>query len=311
MAYYYRKRSDVHPALRLRELTKGPGITVVPGVFDPASALLAESVGFKAIYLSGAALTGSLAMPDLSIITFSEVLDATRRIMEVVDLPVIVDTDTGFGEAINVYRTVKELEEAGAAAVQIEDQVLPKKCGHLAGKHVVPPDEMIKKIIMATEARRHDIVIVARTDAREVEGLDAAVERAQMYVEAGADVIFPEALHDLDEFKEFARKVKAPLLANMTEFGKTPYITAKEFEEAGYRFVVFPVTTFRAAMKAMKDVLLELREKGTQKYVLDRLMSRQEFYDLIGYYEYEKRDSEVAEKAEALVSRLKEKSKSG
>ncbi|MFP3080702.1 MAG: methylisocitrate lyase [Acidilobus sp.] len=311
MAYYYRKRSDVHPALRLRELTKGPGITVVPGVFDPASALLAESVGFKAIYLSGAALTGSLAMPDLSIITFSEVLDATRRIMEVVDLPVIVDTDTGFGEAINVYRTVKELEEAGAAAVQIEDQVLPKKCGHLAGKHVVPPDEMIKKIIMATEARRHDIVIVARTDAREVEGLDAAVERAQMYVEAGADVIFPEALHDLDEFKEFARKVKAPLLANMTEFGKTPYITAKEFEEAGYRFVIFPVTTFRAAMKAMKDVLLELREKGTQKYVLDRLMSRQEFYDLIGYYEYEKRDSEVAEKAEALVSRLKEKSKSG
>jgi len=311
MAYYYRKRSDVHPALRLRELTKGPGITVVPGVFDPASALLAESVGFKAIYLSGAALTGSLAMPDLSIITFSEVLDATRRIMEVVDLPVIVDTDTGFGEAINVYRTVKELEEAGAAAVQIEDQVLPKKCGHLAGKHVVPPDEMVKKIITATEARRHDIVIVARTDAREVEGLDAAVERAQMYVEAGADVIFPEALHDLDEFKEFARKVKAPLLANMTEFGKTPYITAKEFEEAGYRFVIFPVTTFRAAMKAMKDVLLELREKGTQKYVLDRLMSRQEFYDLIGYYEYEKRDSEVAEKAEALVSRLKEKSKSG
>ncbi|MFP3231401.1 MAG: methylisocitrate lyase [Acidilobus sp.] len=311
MAYYYRKRSDVHPALRLRELTKGPGITVVPGVFDPASALLAESVGFKAIYLSGAALTGSLAMPDLSIITFSEVLDATRRIMEVVDLPVIVDTDTGFGEAINVYRTVKELDEAGAAAVQIEDQVLPKKCGHLAGKHVVPPDEMVKKIIMATEARRHDMVIVARTDAREVEGLDAAVERAQMYVEAGADVIFPEALHDLDEFKEFARKVKAPLLANMTEFGKTPYITAKEFEEAGYRFVIFPVTTFRAAMKAMKDVLLELREKGTQKYVLDRLMSRQEFYDLIGYYEYEKRDSEVAEKAEALVSRLKEKSKSG
>ncbi|MFP3172129.1 MAG: methylisocitrate lyase [Acidilobus sp.] len=311
MAYYYRKRSDVHPALRLRELMKGPGITVVPGVFDPASALLAESVGFKAIYLSGAALTGSLAMPDLSIITFSEVLDATRRIMEVVDLPMIVDTDTGFGEAINVYRTVKELEEAGAAAVQIEDQVLPKKCGHLAGKHVVPPDEMIKKIIMATEARRHDIVIVARTDAREVEGLDAAVERAQMYVEAGADVIFPEALHDLDEFKEFARKVKAPLLANMTEFGKTPYITAKEFEEAGYRFVIFPVTTFRAAMKAMKDVLLELREKGTQKYVLDKLMSRQEFYDLIGYYEYEKRDSEVAEKAEALVSGLKEKSKSG
>jgi methylisocitrate lyase len=305
LAYLYRKKSDLHPAVRLRKLMKGSGIIIVPGVFDPASALLAESVGFKAIYLSGAALTGSLAMPDLSIITFSEVLGATRRIMEVVDLPMIVDTDTGFGEAINVYRTVKELEEAGAAAVQIEDQVLPKKCGHLSGKHVVPADEMVKKIMSAVEARRSDMVIVARTDAREVEGLDAAIERAQMYVEAGADVIFPEALHNLEEFKEFSRKVKAPLLANMTEFGKTPYITAKEFEEAGYKFVIFPVTTFRAAMKAMKDVLLELKEKGTQKHILDKLMTRQEFYELIGYYEYEKMDSQIAEKAEALMSELK------
>ncbi len=301
MAYYYRRKSDVHPAVRLRQLLKEDGIIIAPGVFDPASALLAESVGFKAIYLSGAALTGSLAMPDLSIITFSEVLDATRRITEVTDIPLIVDTDTGFGEAINVYRTAKELEEAGAAAIQIEDQVLPKKCGHLSGKHVVPPDEMVKKIITATEARRHDLVIVARTDAREVEGLDAAIERAQMYVEAGADVIFPEALHDIEEFKEFARKVKAPLLANMTEFGKTPYITAKEFMDAGYKIVIFPVTTFRAAMKAMKDVLLELKEKGTQKYILDRLMTRQEFYELIGYYEYEKHDADVAAKAESLI----------
>ncbi|MGC9210301.1 MAG: methylisocitrate lyase [Acidilobus sp.] len=301
MAYLYRRKSDVHPSTRLRELIAKRDIIVAPGVYDPISALLAESVGFEAIYLSGAALTGSLAMPDLGIITFSEVLDATRRIMEVVDIPMIVDTDTGFGEPLNVYRTVKELEEAGAAAVQIEDQVMPKKCGHLSGKAVVQPEEMIKKIMAAVEARRKDIVIVARTDARDVEGLDAAIERAQMYVEAGADVIFPEALHSLDEFREFARRVKAPLLANMTEFGKTPYITVDEFREAGYKIVIFPVTTLRAAMKAMKDVLIELKQRGTQKHILDRLMTRQEFYDLIGYYEYEKRDSELAERANSFL----------
>ncbi len=301
MAYLYRTKGSEHPAQRLRKIIKERDIIMAPGVFDPISALLAESVGFEAIYLSGAALTGSLAMPDLGVITFLEVLDATRRIMEVVDLPLIVDTDTGFGEPLNVYRTVKELEEAGAAAVQIEDQVMPKKCGHLSGKHVVSPDDMIKKIVSATEARRHDMVIIARTDAREVEGLEAAIERANMYVEAGADVIFPEALLSLDEFKEFAKRVKAPLLANMTEFGKTPYITAQEFKEAGYKIVIFPVTTFRAALKAIKDTLVELKEKGTQKHILDRLMSRQEFYQLIGYYDYEKRDSEVAAKAERIV----------
>ena len=301
MAYLYRVKSPEHPAQRLRELMRQRDIIVAPGVFDPISALIAESVGFEAIYLSGAALTGSLAMPDLGIITFSEVFDAARRILEVVDLPMIVDTDTGFGEPLNVYRTVKELEEVGVAAVQIEDQVMPKKCGHLSGKHVVPPEDMVKKIIAAKEASRKDIVVIARTDAREVEGLEAAIERANMYVEAGADVIFPEALLSLDEFKEFARRVKAPLLANMTEFGKTPYITVQEFKEAGYKFVIFPVTTFRAAIKAIKDTLLELKEKGTQKYILDRLMSRQEFYQLIGYYEYEKRDSEIAKRAESLA----------
>jgi len=301
VAYLYRVKGDVHPSQRLRDLIAKRDIIVAPGVFDPISALLAESVGFEALYLSGAALTGSLAMPDLGIITFSEVLDAVRRINEVVDLPLIVDTDTGFGEPLNVYRTVKELEEAGAAAVQIEDQVMPKKCGHLSGKSVVPPEEMVKKIMAAAEARRKGMVIIARTDAREVEGLEAAIERAQLYVEAGADVIFPEALHSLEEFREFARRVKAPLLANMTEFGKTPYITVDEFREAGYKIVIFPVTTFRAAIKAIKDVLIELKQRGTQKHILDKLMTRQEFYELIGYYEYERRDSQLAERASKLL----------
>ncbi len=301
MAYLYRVKGDVHPSQRLRDLIAKRDIIVAPGVFDPISALLAESVGFEALYLSGAALTGSLAMPDLGIITFSEVLDAVRRINEVVDVPLIVDADTGFGEPLNVYRTVKELEEAGAAAVQIEDQVMPKKCGHLAGKSVVPPEEMVKKIMAAAEARRKGMVIIARTDAREVEGLEAAIERAQLYVEAGADVIFPEALHSLEEFREFARRVKAPLLANMTEFGKTPYITVDEFREAGYKIVIFPVTTFRAAIKAIKDVLIELKQRGTQKHILDKLMTRQEFYELIGYYEYERRDSQLAERASKLL----------
>ncbi len=308
MAYLYRQRSGAHPSTRLRELLAKRDVVVAPGVFDPISALLAESVGFEAIYLSGAALTGSLAMPDLGIITFSEVLEAVRRIYEVTELPLIVDTDTGFGEPLNVYRTVKELEEAGAAAVQIEDQVMPKKCGHLSGKSVVQPDDMVKKVMAAVEARRKDMVIIARTDAREVEGLDAAIERARMYVEAGADVIFPEALHSLDEFREFARRVKAPLLANMTEFGKTPYITVDEFREAGYKIVIFPVTTFRAAIKAIRDTLVELRQRGTQKHILDRLMTRQEFYDLIGYYEYEKRDAQLAERASEFMRRRRQAS---
>ncbi len=302
MAFLYREPPEKHPGEQLRELLQKPGIIIAPGVFNPATALLVEKMGFKAAYLSGAALTGSLAMPDLGIITLSELATMTRYITRVVRIPIIVDADTGFGEAINVVRTVKELEEAGAAAVQIEDQVLPKKCGHLAGKQLIPPEEMAKKIRAAVEARRHTLII-ARTDARGVEGLEAAIERAQLYVEAGADIIFPEALESEEEFAEFAERVKAPLLANMTEFGKTPYITAKRFEELGYKIVIFPVTLFRVAMGAMREALRVLKEQGTQKPLLDRMMTRQEFYELIGYYEYEKRDTEIARKVEEIVKR--------
>jgi methylisocitrate lyase len=300
MAFLYKPRLE-NPGEKLRELMKTRDIIVAPGVFSPAVALLVERMGFEAAYLSGAALTGLLAMPDLGIITLSELTEATRYITRVINIPLIVDVDTGFGEAINVYRTVREMEDAGAAAIQIEDQVLPKKCGHLAGKKLIPPEDMVKKIIAATEARRKDLVIIARTDARGVEGLEAAIERANMYVEAGADVIFPEALTSLEEFKEFAKRVKAPLLANMTEFGKTPYITVEEFKEAGYKIVIFPVTTFRIAMGAIREALKILKEKGTQKDLLDKMMTRQEFYELIGYYQYEEKDNEIASKAERLL----------
>ncbi len=307
MAFLYRPADPEDPGAQLRELMKKRDIIVAPGVYNPAVALLAERMGFEAIYLSGAALTGSLAMPDLGVITLSELTAMTRYITRVTRIPLIVDADTGFGEAINVVRTVRDLEDAGAAAIQLEDQVLPKKCGHLAGKKLVPPEEMVKKIVAAVNARRKETVIIARTDARGVEGLEEAIWRANLYVEAGADVIFPEALQSLEEFKEFARKVKAPLLANMTEFGKTPYITVEEFKEAGYKIVIFPVTTFRASMKASLIVLKEIKEKGTQKHILDQLMTRKEFYDLIGYYEYEKRDTDVAKKADAIVEKYKGK----
>ena len=303
MAFLFKRKLE-NPGEKLRELLKKEDIIVTPGVFDPASALLVESIGFKSAYLSGAALTGSLAMPDLGLITFSELLDATRRITNVINIPLIVDSDTGFGESLNVYRTVKELEEAGAAAIQIEDQDMPKKCGHLAGKKTISAEDMVKKIVAANNARK-DMLIVARTDSRATEGIEAAIERAKMYLEAGADVIFPEALTSLEEFKLFAKEVKAPLLANMTEFGKTPYITAQEFKEAGFKIVIFPVTTFRAAMKAMKDTLMEIKEKGTQKYILDKIMSREEFYQLIGYYEYEKRDNEFAKTGDDIIKKKK------
>ncbi len=309
MAFLYRPAGPEDPGAQLRELIRKRDIIVAPGVYNPAVALLAERMGFEAIYLSGAALTGSLAMPDLGVITLSELTAMTRYITRVTGIPLIVDADTGFGEAINVVRTVRDLEDAGAAAIQLEDQVLPKKCGHLAGKKLVPPEEMVKKIVAAVEARRRETVIIARTDARGVEGLEEAIWRANLYVEAGADVIFPEALQSLDEFREFARRVKAPLLANMTEFGKTPYITVDEFREAGYKIVIFPVTTFRASMKASLMVLKEIKEKGTQKHILDQLMTRKEFYDLIGYHEYEKRDTEVARKADKLVEEYRKAGK--
>jgi methylisocitrate lyase len=276
----------------LSQILRESDFLIIPGVFNPFTAILAKKVGFKAVYLSGAALTSSYGLPDIGLITLDEVAEMIRRIKEVVDIPIIVDADTGFGEAINVYRTVRVLEKAGADAIQIEDQRMPKKCGHLEGKEVIEPLEMVQKIKAALKARK-EALIIARVDSRGVIGLDDAIERAKIYLEAGADIIFPEALTSKEEFSKFAKEVKAPLLANMTEFGKTPYITAKEFKEMGYKYVIFPVTIFRVAAKAMKEALEILLREGTQINLLDKMITRQEQYEIIDYFFYEKLDKEL------------------
>lgn len=289
----------------MSEVLRKADFLIIPGVFSPFTALLAQKVGFEALYLSGAALTSSYGLPDLGIITLDEVADMVRKIRAVTDLPIIVDADTGFGEAINVYRAVKVLEDAGANAIQIEDQVLPKKCGHLSGKMVVEPYDMIAKIKAAFEARK-DMLIIARTDARGVTGLSDAIERAKLYLEAGADVIFPEALESKEEFATFAKEVKAPLLANMTEFGKTPLIKASEFKEMGYKYVIFPVTIFRVAAKAMKDALEVLLKEGTQASLMNKMMTRQEQYEVINYWFYEDLDKQLEKKAKDVIFGRKE-----
>lgn len=289
----------------LRKLIGGDRIVVAPGVFSPAVAKMAEKVGFKALYFSGAGFSNLLALPDLGMTTLTEVARAARQVTSQVKVPLVVDADTGFGEALNVARTVEELKTAGAAAMHIEDQVLPKRCGHLEGKELVDTDEMVKKLVSAKEAAGRGLVVIARTDARSVEGIDSALERASAYSRAGADMIFPEALESKEEFAEFRRKVSLPLMANMTEFGKTPYMTAMEFDEMGYDLVIFPVTAFRAMMKTVKETLTRLKSEGTQKAMLGSLMTRKEFYDLIDYYRYEEADKKALEAAKRLRKRSK------
>ncbi len=282
-----------NPGSLLKSLLEKKDIVVAPGVFNPISALLVERIGFKTAYLSGAGLTGSLALPDLGIITLDELLYFVREITSKINIPLIVDADTGFGESLNVVRTVKLLENMGAAAFHIEDQVLPKKCGHLKGKQLISPEDMVRKIKSAVYARK-DILIIARTDAKAVEGFEKALERAKMYVDAGADIIFPEALENEDEFKTFARELDAPLLANMTEFGKTPYYTVNQFKNWGYKIVIFPATAFRASIKTMLKVYKTLYKEGTQKNILSMLSTRNEIYDIIEYWKYEELDKELS-----------------
>lgn len=287
-------------AENLRRQIGAKKIVVAPGVFSPAVAKVAEKLGFKTLYFSGAGFSGLLGLPDLGITTLDEVAQATRHITSQIGVPLVVDADTGFGEALNVARTVRELASAGAAAIHIEDQVIPKRCGHLDGKELVDIDEMVKKLVSARGAAGKDLLVIARTDSRAVEGIDGALERAAVYARAGADMIFPEALESKDEFVEFRKKIKGPLMANMTEFGKTPYLAVNEFEDMGYNMVIFPVTAFRATMKAVEDTFEELKTTGTQKGILDRLMTRKDFYDLIDYYRYEQADRKALVAARKL-----------
>lgn len=283
--------ADESPSAALRKRVEQSTIAI-PGAFNALTARLIEQAGFECMYLSGAAFSaGALSLPDVGLTTLSELAEETRRLTRAAAIPLLVDADTGFGDAIHVERTVRELEAAGADAIQLEDQCLPKRCGHLSGKTLIGANEMSAKLRAAVAAKSDpSLIIVARTDARGVDGFDAAVERTKAYLDAGADWIFPEALKDRDEFALFARKVRAPLVANMTEFGQSPLLSVDELSELGYAAVLFPVTLLRVAMKGVDAALGLLQADGTQRELLDVMMTRQELYDLLQYTDYEKRD---------------------
>ncbi len=278
---------------RFRALLDKGGILQMPGAHNGMAALQAKAAGFDALYLSGAGMSASMGLPDLGVITVDEVCFFIRQVARASGLPVLVDGDTGYGEALNVMHMVRCFEEAGAAAVHIEDQLLPKKCGHLNDKKLADPLDMAAKVHAAGKARRN-LCIIARTDAAASEGIDGAVARARRYLEAGADAIFPEALVNAEMFRAFAKAMPGvKLLANMTEFGRTPFFTAAEFEAMGYRMVIWPVSAFRVANKAQEKLYAAIkRDGGTQKMV-DQMQTRAELYTTIGYHDYEALDSSI------------------
>lgn len=280
---------------RFRSLLTQSGILQVPGTHNGMAALQAKAAGFEALYLSGAAMTASMGLPDLGVITVDEVAFFIRQVARASGLPVLVDGDTGYGEALNVMHMVRTFEDAGAGAVHIEDQLLPKKCGHLNDKRLADARDMAAKIAAAARARRH-LYLIARTDAVASEGIDGAVARARLYVEAGADAIFPEALTTVEMFREFAERLPGTaLLANMTEFGRTPFFTASEFEAMGYRMVIWPVSSLRVANKAQEKLFASIRRDGGAHKAINEMQTRVELYDLIGLKDYEMLDASIVE----------------
>ncbi len=279
------------PGKALQNAVEDSTIQIV-GAPNALAARLIEETGFEAAYLSGGAISaGTLALPDVGLFTLTELAQQTAWIARSTRLPLIVDADTGFGDALNVERTIVELESAGAAAIQLEDQHLPKRCGHLSGKSLVEPEVMCAKLRAAVEARTDcNLVLIARTDARGVTSLEDAIERAKRYLDAGADWIFPEALTSQEEFARFACEIDAPLMANMTEFGKSPLLTLQELADLGYSAVLYPVTLLRVAMKAMQCALDVIADEGTQRSILDLMQTREELYELLDYRGYEERD---------------------
>jgi methylisocitrate lyase len=283
------------PGKKIRDLVADSTIQV-PGAPSALYARLIERCGYEVMYLSGAAFSaGILGLPDIGLVTLTELVQQTAYLTRACSLPLIVDADTGFGEALNVERTVIELEEAGAAAIQLEDQQFPKRCGHLAGKSLVEPAAMCTKLRAAASARLdQDFVIIARTDARGVTNLDDAIDRAKRYLDAGADWIFPEALQSKDEFAKFSDAIDAPLVANMTEFGKSPLLTLDELAELGYSIVLYPVTLLRIAMYGAEAALRVIAQEGTQAEILDMMQTRDDLYDLLDYRAFEDRDRQHA-----------------
>ncbi|WP_454917690.1 methylisocitrate lyase [Xanthobacter sediminis] len=294
MPYLVASDLPVEPAgARFRALVEKGGILRLPGAHNGMAALQARAAGFDALYLSGAAMTASMGLPDLGIITVDEVAFFIRQIARASGLPLLVDGDTGYGEALNVMHMVRAFEDAGAGAVHIEDQLLPKKCGHLNDKKLAAPADMAAKVAAAAKARRH-LYLIARTDAAASEGIEGAVARARLYVEAGADAIFPEALVDAEMFRAFAERMPGvPLLANMTEFGRTPFFTASEFEAMGYRLVIWPVSSLRVANKAQEKLYATLARDGSTEAMVAEMQTRAELYGLIGLKDFEALDASI------------------
>jgi methylisocitrate lyase len=278
---------------RFRALLNRPGILRMPGTHNGQAALQAKAAGFEAHYLSGAAMTASMGIPDLGMITVDEVCFFVRQIARATGQPLLVDGDTGYGEALNVMHMIRSFEDAGAAAVHIEDQLLPKKCGHLNDKKLADPHDMAAKIAAARRARKH-LFIIARTDAAASEGIDGSVGRAKLFLEAGADAIFPEALTTAEMFREVAKRLPGvPLLANMTEFGRTPFFTGAEFEEMGYKMVIWPVSSLRVANKAQAELYASIAKNDGTHAMVDRMQTRAELYETIGYHDYEALDASI------------------
>ena len=295
------RRSEEHPARRLKRLLAGGDALTAPGVFDGMTALLAKRAGARILYLSGAALSASLGLPDVGLFARDELRRAAEQVVRATALPLIVDADTGFGGPLAVMRTVRELEDAGCAAVQIEDQEDPKRCGHLEGKRVVECDRMLEKVAAAVSARR-DLLVVARTDARATHGLEEAIRRGVAFSQAGADVVFPEALGSEEEFATYASAVPGPLLANMTEWGKSPLLPTRRLAELGYRIVIFPVSAARIAARAVEAFYADLTSAGSQTGWLDRMMTRDELYQVLDYDAYTELDRGLARHPDRIPS---------
>ena len=284
---------DEPAGVRFRRMLDRPGILQMPGAHLGIAGLLAKKQGFEALYMSGAAMSATMGLPDLGMITVDDVAWHIRQVVRATGLPVLVDGDTGYGEALNVMHMVRTFEEAGAAAVHLEDQLLPKKCGHLNDKKLASADDMSAKVAAARKARRN-LYIIARTDAAASEGIDGAVARAKRYLEAGADAIFPEALTTKEMFVEFAKRMPGvKLLANMTEFGRTPFFTAAEFQEMGYAMVIWPVSHLRIAARAMEELYVAIRNDGGTQNMVGRMQTRAQLYETIGYHAYEALDASL------------------
>ena len=290
----FANKTAAEKRIEFRDVISKGKLLMMPGAHSPIIARIIEELGFDGIYISGAALSAELALPDIGLTSLSEVAQRGRQIARVTDLPAIIDADTGFGEALNVARTVQEFEELGLAGCHIEDQITNKRCGHLDNKILVDLEVMVQKIKAAVEVKKdQNFMIMARTDAKGVEGLTASIDRAKAYVDAGADAIFPEALAEPKEYERFRSEIKVPLLANMTEFGKTPLYSKKQLQEFGYNIAIFPVTSLRLANKAVEDGFKQLKEDGTNAQIVDLMQTRKRLYELLHYEDYNKFDQNL------------------